>query len=220
MRLSRRTAATTAAAATVAVAALSAVPAAAAPADKSAMGHRSLAKVLLSDGNRFDKNPYDFDVVTELALWTLKNKPSSDVAVLTKGNVALTAFIPTDRAFAKLVTALTGKTPKSEWGSFNAVKGLGLKTVESVLLYHVVPGATITAKQALASDGAVLTTALAGKTFTVKVNNAGTPDVSITLVDNAPARPNPRVVLAKTDINKGNVQIAHGISRVLLPAAL
>ncbi|HSU34244.1 MAG TPA: hypothetical protein VLJ88_01160 [Propionibacteriaceae bacterium] len=46
---------------------------------------------------------------------------------------------------------------------------LGVETIESVLLYHVVPGATVTYRQALKSSGAVLSTALAGSTIKVKV---------------------------------------------------
>ena len=38
-----------------------------------------------------------------------------------------------------------------------------------MLLYHVVPGATITYRQALKSNGAMLHTALTGATITVKV---------------------------------------------------
>ena len=39
---------------------------------------------------------------------------------------------------------------------------LGIDTIENVLLYHVVPGATVTYRQALKSNGAVLNTALPG----------------------------------------------------------
>jgi len=217
MRLSRRIAAATAA--TVAAGSVAfALPASASSAAAAKpLGNKSLAKVLLSDGNRFDANKGDFDVVTELVLSTLKKYPKSDVGVLTDGSVKLTAFVPTDAAFGRLVTALTGKAPKTERATYRAVWGLGAKTVQNVLLYHVVPGATITSAQAVKADGATLDTALSGATFTVKVRTSPT---SITLVDNAPARPNPRVILSKVDINKGNKQIAHGINRVLLPVAL
>ena len=55
------------------------------PAQK-ALGNRSLAKVLTSDGNRFDRNWGDYDIVTEAALAVIKAKPNSPVSVLTKGD--------------------------------------------------------------------------------------------------------------------------------------
>ena len=60
-------------------------------------GQRSLAAGLTSDGNQFDKNWYDYDIVTEAVLAVLAAKPGSPVGVLADGSVALTAFIPNDR---------------------------------------------------------------------------------------------------------------------------
>ena len=57
--------------------------------------------MLTSDGNRFDHNKRDFDVTTEAVLAVLAAKPTSPVGVLTKGKVALTAFVPTDRAMRR-----------------------------------------------------------------------------------------------------------------------
>ena len=182
----------------------------------AATGNRSLAKVLTSDGNRFDHNN-DFDIVTEAVLAVLKAKPSSPVSVLTKGNVRLTAFVPTDNAFRVLVYDLTGKWLTSERKVFNAVASLGIDTVETVLLYHVVPGATISSAKALAADGKDLTTAQGG-TFSVDVLNPvrGV----IRLQDQDPNDVDPMTVPKLLDINKGNKQIAHGISYVLRPADL
>ncbi|MEI2728852.1 MAG: fasciclin domain-containing protein [Candidatus Nanopelagicales bacterium] len=178
---------------------------------------RSLATVLTSDGNKFDKNGKDFDVVTEAVLAVLAAKPDSAVKVLADPSVKLTAFIPTDKAFLKLASDLTGKKVTSEKKAFTTVAGLGIDTVETVLLYHVVAGSKINAKAALKANGATLTTAQGG-TFTVKVSKRP----SIQLRDNDPNSRNPRVVLALTDINKGkqNQQIAHGIDRVLRPVDL
>ncbi len=50
-------------------------------------GHRSLAAVLTADGNRFDRNWQDYDIVTEAVLAVLAAKPDSPVGLLTKGNV-------------------------------------------------------------------------------------------------------------------------------------
>ncbi len=201
----------------LAPAAQASAPAAKAPSIKpAALGTNSLAAVLTANGGgTFDKNWHDYDIVTQAVLAVLKAKPSSKVSVLTDGSVALTAFIPNDRAFQRLVKSLTGKTLTSEKAVFAAVAGLGIPTVEAVLLYHVVPGATITAKMALKSNGAVLKTA-SGKTIRVAVY--GGPEIS--LWDKDRNARNPRVIISQTDINKGNKQIAHGIDNVLRPIDL
>jgi len=185
------------------------------PAAKT-LGENSLAAVLTSGEVGFDRNRKDFDIATAAVLAVLADNPKSPVSVLADGSVPLTAFIPTDEAFRRLVTSLTGKYINSEEKVFAAVAGLGIKTVETVLLYHVVPGATITAKQALKSNGAVLTTAQTG-TIEVRVWSKAK---RITLVDKDPDSNNPRVILSLTDINKGNKQLAHGIDRVLRPVDL
>lgn len=214
MRVPRRLSMAVATFAAVAVGSLAVAPSASA-AGSTVPGTKSLAAVLTSDGNKFDHNWYDYDIVTEAVLAVLKAKPKSPVGVLANGNVALTAFIPNDRAFQALVKDLSGKTLTSEKAVFGAVAGLGIDTVETVLLYHVVPGATITAKQALKANGAKLTTAQGG-TITVKVPLFPLP--LVVLKDNDPDDKDPFVV--KFDINKGNKQIAHGISYVLRPVNL
>jgi len=200
----------TAGTAVAATAALGFGVVAAAPASAKA-GNDPLAGVLV-DGNKFDKNGKDYDIVTEAVLAVLAEKPDSPVSLLTDGTVRLTAFVPQDRAFFPLVKALTGKKPKNERAAFKAVASLGIDTVEAVLLYHVVPGSTITAKKALKANGAKLETAQGG---TIKVKVRGK---SITLKDKDPDLKNPKVV--QVNINKGNKQIAHGINRVLLPVNL
>ena len=192
---------------------------AAAPANAqtTALGERSLAAVLTSDGNQFDRNWYDYDIVTEAVLAVLGAKPNSPVKVLTDGTVPLTAFIPNDRAFQVLVRDLAGTTPRTEQATFQAVAGLGIDTVETVLLYHVVPGATNTKKAAVKANGAVLTTAQGG-TFRVKVYNRHVPIIE--LRDQDPNDVNPFLNPRALDINKGNKQIAHGIVFVLRPADL
>jgi uncharacterized surface protein with fasciclin (FAS1) repeats len=195
--------------------ALSAAPASAHSKSQDATGTRSLAAVLTADGNKFDRNWNDYDIVTEAVLAVLAAKPSSAVGVLADGKVALTAFLPTDRAFRNLVGDLTGKWYRSESKVFDAlVAAVGVDTVEAVLLYHVVPGATVTRKDALKADGAILQTALAGASVTVDVKCRW----FVTLVDNDPDDRNPWV--RKFDINRGNLQIAHGITEVLRPANL
>jgi hypothetical protein len=218
MKLSRRLA-TVAAGAALAVAA-STVVAPSAEATTKHRGHKpgstSLAAVLTADTKGFDRNSRDYDIVTAAVVAVLDARPTSPVRVLTDGSTPVTAFIPNDGAFRRLVYSLTHTWVRSEQDVFAAVAGLGIDTVETVLLYHVVPGATITARQAVKSNGARLTTAQGG---TVKVRVTrwhGRPVV--TLVDKDPNARNPRVV--QFDINKGNRQIAHGINRVLRPLDL
>ena len=187
---------------------------AAAPAAQAADGTTSLASVLKAGQAKFDKDYADYDIVTKAVEAVLAAKPSSTVKVLADGNTALTAFIPNDKAFLNLASALTGKKVTSEAAAFKAVAGLGIPTVESVLLYHVVPGSTILSGDALKANGAKLQTALTGKKIGVKVDSA---KPSITLIDGATKLANPKVILSQVDINEGNKQVAHGIDAVLLP---
>jgi len=180
-------------------------------------GTKSLAAVLTADKSGFDRNGRDFDILTAAVLAVLKAKPASPVAVLTDGTTALTAFVPTDTAFEKLVADLRGtRRLPGEQQAFTAVAGLGIDTVESVLLYHVVPGATIDRRAALKSDGAQLATA-AGAPVTVDVTGWWFAR-RVRLIDADRSDRDPRVV--KFDINKGNRQIAHAVDAVLRPSDL
>ncbi|MFB7796904.1 fasciclin domain-containing protein [Isoptericola sp. NPDC056134] len=181
-------------------------------------GTTSLAAVLASDGDTFDRNWYDFDVVDQAVAAVLEAKPDSPVAVLADGTVPLTAFLPNDRAFQLLAFDLTHRWERTEQGVLRrVVAAAGVDAVEQVLLYHVVPGATIDARQALRSDGARLTTAQ-GATFRVDVLSRWVPLVR--LIDRDRNDVDPFLVRSKLDLNKGNVQIAHGISAVLRPLDL
>ncbi len=208
--IARRTVTALAAAALVGAAGL-----AAAPASSAADGTTSLATVLKAGQAKFDKDYTDYDIVTKAVETVLAAKPDSAVKVLADGKTALTAFIPNDQAFVNLASALSGKKVRSEAAAFKAVAGLGVDTVEQVLLYHVVPGKTILSGDALKANGAKLPTADAGKVIRVTV----TKKPSIILGDYAPKLANPRVILSQVDINKGNKQVAHGINAVLLPFA-
>lgn len=183
------------------------------------LGTRSLAAVLTADGNRFDRNWHDYDIVTEAVLAVLAAKPASPVGLLTKGNVPLTAFIPDDRAFQVLAADLTGRWYGKESQVFEALaNAVGIDALESVLLYHVVPGAPITSAAALRSDDAILPTALSGASLKVDVVSRRLKQIR--LVDNDRNDRNPLVDPRALDINKGNQQIAHGITLVLRPVDL
>ena len=211
----RTLAATLAATALLGAGVLAPATANAAPKAAEPTGTRSLASVLTADGNRFDRNAGDYDILTEAVLAVLEAKPDSRVAVLADGNVALTAFLPNDLSFKLLARDLTGRYRSSEKATFSAlVKAAGVDTVEQVLLYHVVPGATIDSRTALRSDGAALTTAQ-GSTFTVDVLSKRLGLVQLRDQDRNDV--DPFLVPGKLDVNKGNKQIAHGVFLVLRP---
>ncbi|MEY2944567.1 MAG: hypothetical protein RL433_249 [Actinomycetota bacterium] len=170
-----------------------------------------LTEVLNLSRAGFDDDLGDYDIFTYLFMEVWGAKPLSAVGVISDGYVPLTAFIPTDRAFRKLTTAITGKVLKNESVIANTVMSLGVKAVEQVLLYHVVLGAPIESPAALQANGAVLTSA---NDQTFKVNVSGT---VITLVDKDKTRKNAVVLLGKVDINSGHTQVAHGINQVMLP---
>lgn len=198
--------------------ALTAVQATAPAANARAIGEDSLAALLTADGNTFDRNAKDFDIVTEAALAVVAAKPDSPVALLADGTQRLTVFAPTDQAFRLLVKDLTGKTIKSEKKIFSSLVDLaGVDTIEQVLLYHVVPGKTLTSAKVLKADGARLATAQGG---TIKVDVKKKPSLRITLKDRDRNDRDPKVVLTALDLNKGNKQVAHGIDRVLRPIDL
>jgi uncharacterized surface protein with fasciclin (FAS1) repeats len=174
-------------------------------------GNTALTKVLNVGEFSFDSNLADFDILTYLALDVMGAKPKSAVWALADGNVQLTAFIPTDRAFKKLVKALTGQSLVRERKIYYAVRALGMDTVEKVLLYHVVLGAPILSGAAVAASGASLTTA-EGSTLGVFFDGS-----ALKLRDKDYKRINPNVILTRVDINESNNQVAHPINGVLLP---
>jgi uncharacterized surface protein with fasciclin (FAS1) repeats len=177
-------------------------------------GTRSLASVLNADGNRFDRTWGDFDVLDRAVRTVLAAKPDSPVAVLAEGKTRLTAFLPTDRAFRRLVRDLTGTAPATERAVFAAAATLGVDTIEQVLLYHVVPGVTLTSGKVLKADDVELDTAEGGD-IRVNIRKAG-----IFLRDDDTDDQNARVIPSLLDINKGNRQVAHGITEVLRPSNL
>ena len=170
-----------------------------------------LTEVLNLKNASFDNNFSDFDVFTSLWMDVWGQLPESAIQVISDGNTALTAFVPTDRAFQRVVKHLIGKKLKSEARIADAVMSLGTKTVEKVILYHVVVGDPILSPDALEANGAKLNAA-SGQTIGVRVSGT-----TITLVDKAKKHTNATVILSAVDINKGNKQVAHGINQVMLP---
>lgn len=208
----RRLAASLTSAALVGGAAVGLAPAAA------AAGTTDLAAVLAADGPGFDRSWYDFDVVDNAIGAVLAAKPGSPVAVLADGTVPLTAFLPNDRAFQVLAHDLTHRWYGSEEKVFAALAtAVGIDALEQVLLYHVVPGATIDSAAALRADEVALTTAQGGS-FTVDVVSRRIPLVVLRDADRNDV--NPLLVAGALDLNAGNAQIAHGIAFVLRPLDL
>lgn len=179
-------------------------------------GGTSLAEVLAADGNKFDRTGKDFDVLDRVVRVVLKNKPESAVGVLADPSFEATAFLPNDVAFKKLTRNLIGgKAARTERRAAKAlIKNVDVDTLETVLLYHVVPGEPLDSGAVAKADGVDLTTAQGGD-VTVHVNGK---NGAITLEDQDPDAKDPRVVAV--DINEGNKQIGHAVNRVLRPIDL
>lgn len=212
-KLLRSTAAPLASVALVASALALAPGVQAAPVAKAAKAGPSIAEVLAGDGLEFDETWKDFDILDQAVNDVLAEDPTSPVAVLADGDVELTAFAPTDRAFRKLVEAVAGSKPADEAATYETLGTVGLATIENVLLYHVVPGAPITLRQAKKADGAELETA-SGEILTVDYRKKADRVFLLDLDTNAR---NAYVRPWQANINKGSSQIAHGISEVLRP---
>jgi hypothetical protein len=177
----------------------------------------TLADVLLADkasddANGFDRRLFDYDIVTQAILLF-----PDLTAAAANPNATLTAFLPNDAAFYRLVRELTGSYPRSEKAAFDAVASLGRDTVKLVLSYHIFGGGKIDYRTALRSDNAVLPM-LAGGNVTVDVK----PFFGfrfVELVDNDRNDANPIVVQPNVGGAASN-GFAHGISLVLRPSDL
>lgn len=175
----------------------------------------SIAGLLLADkakddADGFDRRWSDYDIVTQAVL------AFPDLTAAASNAGTLTVFAPTDRAFRLLAWDLTHTWPKTEKETFDAVVGLGLDTVKTVLTYHIL-GAAISYKDAVASNGAAVKT-LQGGEITVEVKGSKKWP-SVRLVDLDPNARNPRVIAANVGGQLTNGYV-HGIDRVLRPQDL
>jgi uncharacterized surface protein with fasciclin (FAS1) repeats len=196
--------------------AIATAPLAPANAERAA-GTDSLAALLAADGQKLDKNWKDFDIVEAAVLTVAGAKPKSPLLALTDGTKRLTAFVPTDQAFRKLVEDLTGTAPKSEKATVEAILATyDVDTIESVLLYHVVAGNTLTSpKVVAAAEKKQKITMANGAKVQVKLVKG-----KVVLVDKDKNDRDARAIPKALDLNKGNRQVAHGIDRVLRPLDL
>lgn len=187
-----------------------------APTTASAQSAPTLADILLSDSatdnaDGFDRNWHDYDIVTQAVLLF-----PDLVAAASDPNASLTAFLPNDRAFRKLVKDISDSNPKTEADTFAAVAGLGVDTVKAVLVYHLV-GSKIPFSAAKQADGVVLTT-LGGGTIEVDVKGKRH-WAKVILIDADTNDRNPRVIAPDLGGEASN-GFAHGIDRVLRPIDL
>jgi uncharacterized surface protein with fasciclin (FAS1) repeats len=162
----------------------------------------------------FDANPQDYDILIKAA-----QTAGLVDALATTSNI--TVFAPNDAAFLRTARDLgfTGTTESAAWsflvtalGQVGASTGIGsaVDVLTVVLKYHVAPqrlGVWSMLYKGV-TGGSVST--LAGASFDVRF---------IQLVDLAPARPNPSLNLFALGI-KANNGVIHGITRVLIPAAI
>jgi uncharacterized surface protein with fasciclin (FAS1) repeats len=177
----------------------------------------TLADVLLSDSAKddadgFDRRWWDYDIVTQAVLLF-----PDLVDAASNPDAELTAFLPNDQAFRRLVKDITGQWIRSEADVFAAVASLGVDTVKDVLLYHLVP-AEISYRDALRSDGATIPTLLDGATIDVEVKRFFWFKY-VKLVDADTDDRDPRVVRPNLGGKAAN-GYAHGIDRVLRPVDL
>ena len=198
----------------VAVAAVGAtVVAAPASASSPPTGERSLATVLAADGNRFDRNWNDFDILDKAVTTVLTAKPDSPVKVLADGSQPLTAFLPTDRAFRRLVTDLTGMRPRTERGRSTSwpQRWRGHDRDGAALPRrprrhdHLQAGPAPTAPPWTAAGPP------SRLTCSQRVDHVAGPGLNDANAWSSSSAKN---------INKGNRQIGHGITQVLRPANL
>ncbi|WP_432494988.1 carbohydrate-binding protein [Kineococcus gypseus] len=171
----------------------------------------SLADVLGQDTSGPEAPPRadgsDFDLLSVAVERVLTARPDSPVAALADPQRALTALLPDDDAFvAALEATARGRVPH-ERAAAARLRTSPVGELERLLLGHVVLDATLTSEDVLAANGAELTTA-GGSTLTVRVDGD-----RVSLLDDGG-----RVAATVTavDVNRGQVQVAHVIDRVLL----
>jgi uncharacterized surface protein with fasciclin (FAS1) repeats len=165
----------------------------------------TLGQILLADGDDFDSNQNDFDIVTQAVLAF----PALTAAAVNPA-AELTVFLPTDKAFRILVEDVYGVAIKDEAELFDAiVEELTLPVVGAVLQYHIV-GAILDSNAVVsAGDGYEVHTLLENESFELDFKGR-----QIRLIDNEPGLRDP--IVRAVDIHAVN-GVAHVIDRVLIP---
>jgi len=174
----------------------------------------TLADILAAQGGGTDSNWYDFDILAAGV------GAAGLTDALADPNLDATVFIPNDRAFQALVADLFGW---KYWFANEAtilqkiveLEGSAPGTLQTVILYHVVPGQIDSATALSVPRGTELTTLQGGTIKVYPIRWAKT----ARLADQDPNDIDPFLVRSKLDIQASN-GIAHGISFVLRPADL
>ena len=166
-----------------------------------------------------DRGRYNVIGQTVLALVDAGKLDANDVAALSSAEI--TAFLPTDVAFRRLVADIQGTKwwRVSEGDVIPALVGaLGLDTITEVVKYHIYAGGKVDYNTALSLDDNPRN----GTDVTIDMYNGGQLDLDrrywfLQLDDSGLAAfgsNNP--IVAQRNIDGGNA-LVHGISEVLLP---
>jgi uncharacterized surface protein with fasciclin (FAS1) repeats len=172
----------------------------------------TLADILAAQGGGTDRNWYDYDILAAGV------DAAGLTAALDDPSAQLTVFIPNDRAFQALVADLYGwqywfASEDTILNKLVELEGSAPGTLQTVILYHAVPG-EITSDVALANRRGTELTTLQGGTITVKPVWR-----TAFIVDQDRNDLNPWLVRSQLDIQASN-GVAHGISLVLRPSNL
>lgn len=197
---------------TTLMAALLAVGLLAAPAGAAA--GPTITDIAVGDGE-FDRNARDFDILAAAVV------AAGLDGTLATPDLDVTVFAPTDYAFRRLVRDLGGpwkahEADVAEW----LVENVGVDTITSVLLYHVVDGEVYSSDVVPGLQGADVPTLL-GPTFEVFIQyEKGTTNLkAVWLRDQDHNDLNARLVLDGLDIQASN-GVIHVINRVMRPIDL
>ena len=178
---------------------------------ETARGINAISAVINIEDFAFDSDLSDFDIFTFLALDVMGERPRTRLWRLADGYFPMTAFVPTDRAFKKLVKSITGVSYDRERRIYEVARSLGTDKLNQILLYHLVFGDPLLAEDVLAANNTSLTTP---RDVSFRVVYDGT---LLKLRDKDRDRINPRVILSRVNVNEGNNQVIHPINGVLMP---
>lgn len=179
----------------------------------AALGTIPLATAMKLDAPAFDSNWQDHDILVHCINRVLAAKPDSTLNSLLDGTLPLTVLAPDDLAFRGLAAYRNarGVILSTEARVYAFIAKLHINSLERVLKYHLVPYEVIGAIDLLTANGLTLPTQ-EGSPIRVSIAT------SVRLVDVSAQKRESLVRLSYLDINKGNRQVAHSISAVLLPS--